>query len=64
VRFVPLDQRVVIDRERALTKVRGHFISTLQLLDEDEFRSGLERLEAELPERVEYELAWLVAVAN
>jgi hypothetical protein len=63
-RLVPLDQRVVIDREWALTKVRGRFISTLQLLDEDEFRSGLERLEAELPDRVEYALGWLVAVAR
>jgi SAM-dependent methyltransferase len=64
MRLVPLDQRAVIDREWALTKVGGRFISTLQLLDEDEFRSGLERLEAELPERVEYELGWLVAVAD
>lgn len=64
VRLVPLDQRVEIDRDRALKKVRGHFISTLQLLDEDEFRSGLERLEAELPERVDYALGWLVAVAQ
>jgi ubiquinone/menaquinone biosynthesis C-methylase UbiE len=64
VRLVPLAQRVVLDRDWALTKVRGRFISTLQLLDEDEFRSGLERLEAELPERVEYTLGWLVAVAH
>jgi ubiquinone/menaquinone biosynthesis C-methylase UbiE len=64
VRLVPLGQKVVIDREWALTKVRGRFISTLQLLDEDEFRSGLARMEAELPERVEYALGWLVAVAH
>ena len=64
VRLVPLAQRVVIDRDWALTKVRGRFISTLQLLDEDEFRSGLARLEAELPERVEYALGWVVAVAH
>ena len=64
VRLVPLAQRVVIDRDWALAKVRGRFISTLQLLDEDEFRSGLVRLEAELPERVEYALAWVVAVAQ
>jgi SAM-dependent methyltransferase len=63
VRLIRLGQRVAIDREWALAKVRGRFISTLQLLDEDEFRSGLERLEAELPERVEYELEWLVAIA-
>jgi SAM-dependent methyltransferase len=64
VRLVPLGQRVEIDRDWALTKVRGMFISTLQLLDEDEFRVGLERLEAELPERVEYALEWVVAVAS
>jgi ubiquinone/menaquinone biosynthesis C-methylase UbiE len=63
VRLVPLGQQVVIDREWALTKVRGRFISTLQLLEEDEFRSGLERMESELPERVDYALEWLVAVA-
>jgi SAM-dependent methyltransferase len=64
MRLVPLAQQVVIDRDWALTKVRGRFISTLQLLDESEFRSGLERMEAELPERVEYALGWLVAVAH
>jgi SAM-dependent methyltransferase len=63
VRLVPLGQQVVIDRHWALAKVRGRFISTLQLLDEGEFRSGLERMETELPERVEYTLGWLVAVA-
>jgi ubiquinone/menaquinone biosynthesis C-methylase UbiE len=63
VRLVPLDQQVVIDRDWALTKVRGWFISTLQLVGEDEFESGLERMQAELPERVEYALGWLVAVA-
>jgi len=64
VRLVPLAQRVVVDREWALAKVRGLFISTLQLLDEEELRTGLERMERELPERVEYFLDWLVAVAQ
>jgi ubiquinone/menaquinone biosynthesis C-methylase UbiE len=64
VRLVPVEQHVVIDRDWALTKVRGWFISTLQLLPEEEFRSGLERMEAELPERVKYALGWLVAVAH
>jgi SAM-dependent methyltransferase len=62
VRLSPLSQRNAIDREEALRKVRGRFISTLQLLDEDEYRAGLERLERELPERVEFALAWVVAV--
>ena len=64
VRLVPLGQRVVVGRDQALAKVRGLFISTLQLLDDDELRSGLRRLEAELPEQVEYALEWLVAVAS
>jgi SAM-dependent methyltransferase len=64
VRLVPLAQRVVIDRDWALRKVRGRFISTLQLLDEDEFSSGLGRMEADLPERVEYVLGWVVAVGH
>jgi SAM-dependent methyltransferase len=63
VETVRLSQQTAIDREAALDRVRGRFISTLQLLAEDEYRSGLERLEAELPERVEYALEWSVAVA-
>ena len=59
----PPEPAAAIDREAALDRVRGRFISTLQLLDEDEYRSGLERMEAELPERVEYALEWSVAVA-
>ena len=34
-----------------------------QLLDEDEYRAGLERMENELPKTVEYTLEWLIAVA-
>jgi ubiquinone/menaquinone biosynthesis C-methylase UbiE len=62
VETVRLGQQTTIGREAALQRVRGRFISTLQLLDEDEYRSGLERMEAELPERVEYALEWSVAV--
>jgi ubiquinone/menaquinone biosynthesis C-methylase UbiE len=64
VRLIPLAQRGVIGREAALERVRGRFISPLQLLDEEEFRTGLERMEAELPEQNEYGLEWVVAVAN
>ena len=38
----------------AVERVRGRFISPLQLLDEGELEDGLERMEAELPERNEY----------
>jgi ubiquinone/menaquinone biosynthesis C-methylase UbiE len=62
--LLPLSQRAEIGREEALERIRGRFISTLRLLDEAEFREGLERAERELPERVSYELEWAVAVAT
>jgi ubiquinone/menaquinone biosynthesis C-methylase UbiE len=63
-RLIPLDQRGRISREDALERIRGRFISTLRLLDDAEFEQGLARAEQELPERVEYELHWAVAVAS
>ena len=63
MRLVPLAQRAEIGREAALERVRGRFISPLQLLEEDEFQAGLDRMEAELPEENEYGLEWVVAVA-
>ena len=51
VRLVPLAQRGEIGREAALERVRGRFISPLQLLDDEELGAGLERMEAELPSR-------------
>ncbi len=64
VRLIPLAQRAEISREGALERVRGRFISPLQLLGEDELAAGLERMEAELPEHNEYGLEWLIAVAE
>ena len=58
-----LGQRASVARETALQRVRERYVSPLQLLDEDEYREGLERMERELPETVEYSLDWLVAVA-
>jgi SAM-dependent methyltransferase len=63
VRLLPLSQQAVIGREEALARVRGRFISPLQLLDEDEYQRGLKRMEEELPEENEYALEWIVAVA-
>jgi ubiquinone/menaquinone biosynthesis C-methylase UbiE len=63
-RIVPLTQRAELGRDEALARIRGRFISTLRLLDEDEFEEGLARGERELPERVGYELHWAVAVAT
>src|SRR6266480_3421621 len=59
-----LSQRSRIDRESALHRVRGRFISPLQLLSEEEYETGLRRMEAELPEQNEYGLEWIVAVAS
>ena len=63
VRLTALSQRAEVGREEAVERVRGRFISTFQLLDEQELEAGLQRMEAELPEQNEYGLEWLVAVA-
>jgi ubiquinone/menaquinone biosynthesis C-methylase UbiE len=63
-RLIPLTQRAEIGRDEALERIRGRFISTLRLLDDDEFERGLSRAERELPERIGYELEWAVVVAT
>jgi len=64
VRLIGLSQRAEIGREEAVERVRGRFISPLQLLDEQELEAGLERMEAELPDQNEYGLEWVIAVAQ
>ena len=59
-----LTQRASVDRTTAVERVRGRFISPLQLLDEAELEAGIARMESVLPERNEYALEWLVAVAH
>ena len=44
--------------------IRSKAYSTFELLPPDEFAAGLERAEAELPERLEYRFDWLLAVAS
>lgn len=58
-----LSQRGSLDRETALERIRGKHISTFDLIDEDEYEAGLARAERELPERFDYRVEWLVAVA-
>jgi ubiquinone/menaquinone biosynthesis C-methylase UbiE len=58
-----LTQTATVERETALERVRGRFISPLQLLDDSELEAGLARMETELPELNEYTLEWLVAIA-
>jgi SAM-dependent methyltransferase len=59
-----LDQRASVTREQGLERMRAGHISTFDLLEDDERARGLELAERELPERVEYELRWLVATGT
>jgi SAM-dependent methyltransferase len=63
VTWRPLSQRRHVARGEALERIRGRFISTLRLLPESEFRTGLERAERELPEAIDVELHWAILVA-
>jgi SAM-dependent methyltransferase len=62
VRLTRLTQRETVSRETVLERIRGKHISTFQLIDDDEYRAGLERAERELPEESENTLEWLIAV--
>jgi SAM-dependent methyltransferase len=59
-----LVQTSVHDREWALERLRGRYISTLDLLPEGELEAGIEKAERELPERVEARLEWIVVAAQ
>jgi ubiquinone/menaquinone biosynthesis C-methylase UbiE len=63
-RVVRLRQEAVLTREQALERIRGCYISTLRLLDEEAYQRGLARAERELPERMDYRVEWLVVVAE
>jgi hypothetical protein len=64
VRFSRHDVPRAFHRDEALAKLRGRHASTFDLLDEAEYRAGVERAERELPERVEYTLELLVVRAE
>ena len=64
VRFVRFTQRDVISRETVLERIRARHISTFQLIEEDEYRAGVERAERELPAEIEHGIEWLIAVAE
>jgi hypothetical protein len=59
---VSVDRR--FSRDEALAKLRGRAYSTFALLDDAEYRAGLERAEAELPAVIEYTLALLLVTAD
>jgi SAM-dependent methyltransferase len=60
-------RRVRLEPAVVLARVRGRYISTLHLLDEREYQSGLEQLERDLSARataVESELVWSLTVGR
>jgi SAM-dependent methyltransferase len=63
VRLLRLSQRGSLARGDALERIRGKHISTFDLISDEEYEAGLARAERELPERVDYRVEWLVAVA-
>ncbi len=63
-RTVPVHQQRSMSRDWVLERIRGRFISTLLLLDEDEYAEGLAKAERELPEEVEAEQHLLVVAAD
>jgi SAM-dependent methyltransferase len=64
VRTQRLSQRAELTRDEGLIRVRGRHISTLDLLDDEEYEAGLARAERELPEHIEYALEWLIAIGD
>jgi len=64
VRLVRLTQRENAARDTVLERIRGKHISTFQLISDEEYRSGLERAERELPDESENVLEWIVAVGT
>lgn len=59
-----LRQRRSIPRGHALERIRGRYISTLRLLDEETYAAGLARAERELPEEIDSVLEWAVVTAE
>jgi SAM-dependent methyltransferase len=63
VRFVRRSEHGTLTRDTALERIHGRHISTFDLLDEDEIRAGTAMAERDLPERIEYDQEWLIAIA-
>jgi ubiquinone/menaquinone biosynthesis C-methylase UbiE len=63
-RTTTLRQRRPISRADALERIRGRYISTLRLLDEETYAAGLARAERELPDEIESVLEWAVVSAD
>lgn len=63
-RTTTLRQRRTIRRADALERIRGRYISTLRLLEDETYAAGLARAERELPEEIESVLEWAVVTAE
>jgi ubiquinone/menaquinone biosynthesis C-methylase UbiE len=64
VRVHRLSQRGRRARDEALEQIRGRYISTLRLLDDESFARGLAAAERGLPEAVDFTLEWIVVAAE
>ena len=64
MRIETLTQPGTLSRAEALERIRGHYISTLNLIDEGEYERGLAAAETQIPDRLEYHLVWLIAAAD
>ena len=64
VRTRTLLQQSALAKEHALERIRGKYISTLRLLDEETFAAGLARAERELPDTIETRLEWAIVTAD
>jgi ubiquinone/menaquinone biosynthesis C-methylase UbiE len=63
-RFLRVSQRATLTRDEAVERIEARHISTFDLLDEDEVRTGTVRAIAELPPMIEYMVEWLLAFAQ
>jgi ubiquinone/menaquinone biosynthesis C-methylase UbiE len=59
-----LVQHDSLSREDALDRIRGRYISTLQLLSDEELAEGTARAAEELPAVVPLELRWAIVTAT
>jgi len=60
----PFSQDASATKAEALERIRGRYISTLRLIDADEFERGLRHAETALPDTIDYRLEWLVVTAS
>jgi len=63
VRLMRLSQTASQTREEGLERIRSCHISTFDLISSAEYEEGLARAERELPDRIDYRVDWLIAVA-